>query len=84
MAEYKSFRHRLGIKIDRFSRLTAEKINSWNKSCYNEYKDIDGTCKGYVGGDKTTGYLAHECITCKHYCGSDMSESVEQEGNLID
>ena len=67
MAEYKSFRHRLGIKIDRFSRLTGEKINSWNKSCYNDYKDIDGTCKGYVGGDKTTGYLAYECITCKHH-----------------
>ena len=67
MAEYKSFRHRVGLKINRFSRLTAEKIQNWNKDCYSQYKEVDGTCHGYVGGDKSTNYLAYECIGCKHF-----------------
>ena len=63
---YKSFKHRLSIRKP-FERLTAEKINSWNKSCYNEFKDIDGKCYGHYGGDKSTNWLSYECISCKHW-----------------
>ena len=64
---YKSFKHRIGLKsIDRWYRLTAEKIKAWNKDCYNEYKRLDGSCPGLAGGDRSTDYLQWSCVVCEH------------------
>lgn len=49
------------------------------EDCYNKmvklgYVTLFNTCKGQVGGDRSTGYLAYKCIGCIHldkrcYCG---------------
>ena len=76
---YKSFKHRIGLKpVDRWFRLTAEKIKAWNKSCYNEYKRSDGSCSGLAGGDKSTDYLQWGCASCEHF---RMEDSIKDDDN---
>lgn len=50
-----------------------------NESCYNKMVkagvvELFAPCKGMVGGDSSTRYLAYKCIGCIHldkrcYCG---------------
>lgn len=36
------------------------------KLCYEQYKSQDDKCYGYVGNDRSTDFLALECIGCPH------------------
>lgn len=73
MAKWKAFdiisTKRLGIKSKHTFALptfTGDELKAMHKSCYYEYKNFDGTCGGYAGGDAATDYLAFECIGCEH------------------
>lgn len=37
------------------------------KQCYEQYKSKDGKCYGHVGNDRSTDFLALECIDCPYH-----------------
>ena len=49
--------------LEKFQEIRA---NNKNK-CFEEYKSKDGKCYGHIGNDKSTDFLALECIHCPHH-----------------
>ena len=37
------------------------------KQCYKQYKSKDSKCYGHIGNDKSTDFLALECIGCPYH-----------------